>query len=310
MVMLAACVTAAAHGAAGQTRTLVYECQNLSRVVVRIGVESVEVSLPGEAPAVLPLVDSHPVRYANASMTISGLEEYVRIDGPPGHLVCRSAPSEVPWEEARARGVEFRALGGSPEWTLEIDDGVRAEFVADRGTVHVVGVPITERTVDDRRMVASVRTAGSTLRIVMERRICMNAAGVTTTAATITLDGRTFTGCGRVLLPGVLTGTVACRGIKVPDGTQLRVQIVRAAESSRGTSVLAETSTVVHGDGPFAFAIPYDVFRVFGDDRYRVRAAISVNHSRKRWVTSVAPFVVTWGNFASVDLFVTKRGIH
>jgi hypothetical protein len=51
------------------------------------------------------------------------------------------------WEEARARDVEFHAVGYSSEWTLEIDDGVRAEFVADHGAVHVVGVPIIETTI-------------------------------------------------------------------------------------------------------------------------------------------------------------------
>jgi len=249
------------------------------------------------------------VRYANASMTISGLDEYVRIDGLSRHLVCTSAPSEMAWEDARARGVEFRAVGGSPEWTLEIDDGARAEFVADRGAVHVIGVPVTERSLDDRRMVVSATTAVATLHVVLERRVCMNAAGVTTVAATVTVEGRSFAGCGRVLLPGVLTGTVACRGMRVPDGAQLHLQIVSAPESSRATPVLADITTVVHGDGPFAFAMPYDVLRVFGDDRYRVRAVISVN-SRTRWVTRATPFVVTWGNFATVDLLVTKGGLH
>jgi putative lipoprotein len=298
-VALAIATTAWRGASAAQPRTLVYDCQNLSTVTVRVYPDSVEVRSPGERSIVLPLVDSNPVRYANETTTLTGLQEYVRIDGPLGHLVCRSAPAEVPWAEARLRGIDFRAVGDDPDWTLDIDEGVRIEFVANHGATRLVGVPGPTQT-SARRMTVTAASGGHALQVAIERRPCTNSAGTTTQSTTVTLDGRTYAGCGRALLSGLLVGTVALSTpIAVPTGSQLHVQIVPAGGSTG--RVLAETSMPIEGTGPFSFRVSYNPLRAFGDDRYVIRAAIDVE-SRPRWATRSLPLVVTWGHIANVEL--------
>ncbi|HEX7072166.1 MAG TPA: hypothetical protein VF190_15240, partial [Rhodothermales bacterium] len=41
------------------------------------------------------------------------------------------------WDEARARGVDFRAVGQEPGWLLEIADGDSLRFLYDYGTSEV-----------------------------------------------------------------------------------------------------------------------------------------------------------------------------
>ena len=268
---------------AGQPRTLVYDCQNLATVTVRVYPDSVEVRSPGERSMVLPLVDSNPVRYANETTTLSGLQEYVRIDGPLGHLVCRSAPAEVPWEEARLRGIDFRAVGDDPGWTLDIDEGVRIEFVANHGATRLVGVPAQSQT-SARRMMVTATSGGHALQVAIERRTCTNSAGTTTQSTIVTLDGETYAGCGRALLSGLLTGTVALSTpLALPTGSELHVQIVPVGGSPG--QVLAETTMPIQGTGPFAFRVSYNPLRPFGDD-YVIRAPSA---TPARWATRSLP---------------------
>jgi Uncharacterized protein conserved in bacteria len=302
-VALVIATTTPGGASAAQPRTLVYDCQNLATVTVRVYPDSVEVRSAGESPIVLPLVDTSPVRYANDTTTLSGLTEYVRIDGPLGHLVCRSAPAEGPWEEARLRGIDFRAAGDDADWTLEIDEGVRIEFVANHGATRLVGVPAQTQT-SARRMLVAATSDGHALQVAIERRTCTNSAGTTTQSAAITLDGNTYVGCGRVLHSGYLTGTVALSTpIALPTASELHVQIVPAGGSPG--RVLAETRMPIQGTGPFSFRVNYNPLSAFGDDRYVIRAAIIVK-SRPRWVTRLLPPVVTWGHIANVELVVQR----
>jgi putative lipoprotein len=287
------------RGVPAQARTLVYDCQNLATVTLRVYPDSVEVRAPGESAITLPLAGSNPVRYANETTTLSGLNESVRIDGPLGHLVCRSAPAEVPWAEARLRGIDFRAVGDAPDWTLDIDEGARVEFVANHGATRLVGVPAQSQT-SAQRMTVTATSGGHALQVAIERRTCTNSAGTTTQATIVTLDGTTYAGCGRALLSGLLIGTIALSTpIALPTGSELHVQIVPAGGSPG--QVLAETSLPIQGTGPFSFRVRYNPLRPFGGDRYVIRAAIDVK-SRPRWATRSRPLVVTWGHVANVEL--------
>jgi uncharacterized lipoprotein YbaY/uncharacterized membrane protein len=298
-VALAIATTPPPGASAAQPRTLVYDCQNLATVTIRVDRDSVEVRSPGESSIVLPLVDSNPVRYATDTTTLSGLNEYVRIDGPLGHLVCRSAPAEVPWEEARLRGIDFRAVGDDPDWTLDIDEGVRIEFVANHGATRLVGVPEQSQS-SAQRMTVTATGDGHALQVAIERRTCTNSAGTTTQSTIVTLDGETYAGCGRALLSGLLNGTVALSTpLALPTASELHVQILPVGGTAG--QVLAETRMPIQGPGPFSFRVNYNPLRAFGDARYVIRAAINVE-SRPQWVTRSLPLVVTWGHLANVEL--------
>ena len=165
-------------------------------------------------------------------------------------------------------------------------------------------VPVSGRVVDDRQLTVAGLSIWHEIEAVFERKVCAGATGVTTSAATVTVDGMLYRGCARILLPGVLAGTVTWPDAPpVPTGAELIVQIVGAEPSNAGR-VLAESRTVVHGGRTLPIQIEYERAAVFGADRYIVRARIDVG-SRTRWISRSTPLVVTWGNIGSVDLRLT-----
>jgi putative lipoprotein len=181
---------------------LVFYCQNLAIATVRVFPNRVEVETPSRRATLVETPPSSAVRYSDGSVTLSGLEEYVRLEEPGAVYFCRSIPAEVPWQEARFRGIEFRAAGDEPPWSLEVDSGVVVEFATGLGDARTVTkFPPAELTGPDSRRTL-VAVAGSvSLSVVAERRVCTLAGSTMTLSVTVTIDGKTYRGCGRPLIP-------------------------------------------------------------------------------------------------------------
>jgi putative lipoprotein len=144
---------------------------------------------------------SSAVRYSDGSVTLSGLEEYVRLEEPGAVYFCRSIPAEVPWQEARFRGIEFRAAGDEPPWSLEVDSGVVVEFATGLGDARTVRkFPPAELTGTETRMTLAAVAGSVSLSVVAERRVCTLAGSTMTLSVTVTIDGKTYRGCGRPLI--------------------------------------------------------------------------------------------------------------
>ena len=105
-----------------------------------------------------------------------------------------------PWEAARTRGIEFRALGQEPGWYLEIDEGTSMRLVYDYGEREAT-TPVPPPIVEGRTTIYEARTGAHRLRVEIEDRRCsdvMSGAAFPRTV-TVTIDGSTYTGCGREL---------------------------------------------------------------------------------------------------------------
>ena len=126
------------QAAAKDGDVLVYYCHNLSIVTVRVFPKRVEIETEARKATLAETTPASPVRYSNGSMTLSNLTELVRLEEPGAVYFCRSLPTEVAWQEARFRGIEFRAAGDNPSWSLEIDSGVAIEFTSGQGDTRAV----------------------------------------------------------------------------------------------------------------------------------------------------------------------------
>ena len=87
------------------------------------------------------------------------------------------------WHAAKLRGVAFRAVGQEPGWLLEITNGEAILLVEDksaRKTVFQTG-PGTSVTIEG--IPCNDSMSGESFQ----------------TTVTVTLDGKTYTGCGRAL---------------------------------------------------------------------------------------------------------------
>lgn len=105
-----------------------------------------------------------------------------------------------PWEEARDAGATLRAVGQEPGWTLDIVADDRIEFVTDYGERRVVTPNPGAETDGDRTMYHAV-TESADLRVVVSPEPCADAMSGAPYPLTVevTLDGRTYSGCGRSL---------------------------------------------------------------------------------------------------------------
>lgn len=118
-----------------------------------------------------------------------------------------AAPQDVPvsagpdpWEAARARGIEYRALGQEPGWYLEIDEGVSMRLVYDYGERDAT-TPAPRPSREDGATVYHAATDAHDLRVVVEERPCSDVmSGLPfPDTVTVTIDGRSYRGCGRDL---------------------------------------------------------------------------------------------------------------
>lgn len=179
---------------------LVYYCQNLAILTVRVLPKRVEVTTANRKLMLTETAQPSPARFSDGSATLSELGELVRFEEPGAVSWCRIEPAEVPWQDARLRGIDFRAAG-DPAWSLEIDNGVATEFAAGEGAARVVTkFPAVALSGKDSRMTLTATSGSHKLAVVAERRICHHAGSAMTLSVTVTFDGRTYSGCGRMLV--------------------------------------------------------------------------------------------------------------
>ncbi len=103
------------------------------------------------------------------------------------------------WEDARAAGVDFRAVGQEPGWLLDIHRERRIVLLADYGeslTEFPLTPPLSPQEGATRY---ETQTQGKTLVITIRRAPCQDAMSGEAYPSTVevAIDGRTLSGCGR-----------------------------------------------------------------------------------------------------------------
>lgn len=103
------------------------------------------------------------------------------------------------WDEARAAGVDFRAVGQEPGWMLDIYTQTRMRLVWDYGE-NTADFPLTApNTTQEGATHYETMLNGRTLSVTIRRSPCQDAMSGEAYPATveIVVDGRTLQGCGR-----------------------------------------------------------------------------------------------------------------
>lgn len=111
------------------------------------------------------------------------------------------APTRVdPWDEARQRGVEFRAVGQEPGWYLEIDYGTSMHLVYDYMERQAT-TPAPPPTFEPGRTIYSASADSQSLEVIIEPRRCYDGMSgeAFTTTVTVYINRRELRGCGRAV---------------------------------------------------------------------------------------------------------------
>jgi putative lipoprotein len=105
-----------------------------------------------------------------------------------------------PWEDARTRGIDFRALGQEPGWFLEIDRERWIRFFYDYAERQAT-TPVPQPERRGTTTTYDAATDAHHLQVVIEEAPCMDVMSgeAFPNRVTVVLDGRRFDGCGRTL---------------------------------------------------------------------------------------------------------------
>lgn len=134
-LLLAACVPGAAvkprpapASSSPPTNTVVYDCGEY-RFTTRVGQDSAWLFLPERTVTLPHVVAASGAKYSDSGVTYwsKGEQAILEMDG----TARRECGIDRQWEEAKLRGVGFRAVGDEPGWWLEIEPGKRILFLTD-----------------------------------------------------------------------------------------------------------------------------------------------------------------------------------
>jgi len=181
-------------------KTLVYDCGGY-QVIARLGPGEMALWLPDRYLVLSQVRSGSGTRYQEGDVEFwSKGEEAMLTVGDQHYRSCQQVPGRVPWEDARRRGVEFRAVGNEPGWNLEIQQGETLLFVGDYGMLRVV-MPDPGVQPEGRVRVYHAVNGANDLRVEILDEPCNDTmSGEPFPASvTVTLNGARFYGCGRTL---------------------------------------------------------------------------------------------------------------
>lgn len=207
-LLLAACVSGsreqsvtdvAMAAVAPPAKTLVFECGDDYSFVARTGPGEMALWLQDRYQVLGQIPSASGSKYQDGSTVFwsKGTEATLITDGE-SYSGCTLAPARVPWEDARRRGVDFRATGNEPGWHLEMQRDRQILFVADYGMQRVLTPWVEAEANGDRGQGWHAVTGNSDLRIDILHQDCADTMADMSFSHTVQvrLDGREFQGCG------------------------------------------------------------------------------------------------------------------
>jgi putative lipoprotein len=181
-------------------KTMVYDCNGFE-FIARLGPGEMALWLPDRYLILSQVRSASGTKYQEGDIEFwSKADEGILTLGELQYRDCSLQPQRVPWEDARRRGVDFRATGNEPGWYLEIQNGRQLLFVGDYGMQRVVTPDPGANTSADGMRYHAVTEANNLLVEIREQPCADTMSGeIMPSSVTLTLNGRTLEGCGRIL---------------------------------------------------------------------------------------------------------------
>ena len=150
-----------------------------------------------------PVHSGSDAKYREGSITFQTNGDKASLEvGEKRHADCTNNRAKAIWEDAKLRGVDFRARGNEPGWHLEMAASEKIIFVSDYGNAaYAFATP--EPLIDQQARMTTYRVqdAQHELSILIQGRPCQDTMSGESFDATVTviLDGREYRGCGKAL---------------------------------------------------------------------------------------------------------------
>lgn len=201
LLFLTACASAPSVSPVSQT--YVYDCEGGYRFSARAEGERLWLFLPAGTRQLLLQSNRRGLKYSGegAQFLTNGTESELILDNQQSR-VCRNDRAAALWEEAKFRGVDFRATGNTPGWYLELDPE-KIIYAGNYGK-QLLTFPYTRPEIDDRTAQSKYLASddkGHRLTIVLQPGYCYDSitGDKFETRVILDLDGRKLYGCGTAL---------------------------------------------------------------------------------------------------------------
>ncbi len=184
--------------------TMVLECNDTFTLVAEFGETSAWGFFPDSTVRLTHVPSDSGAQYRSGPYLIWTEGEEAVVESPTVRFTgCRNNRRLAIWEDAKLRGVDFRATGNEPGWFMEIaHDSILV--VADYGEL-TLSFPTPTPIEDAAKRQTTFETASGEHSLLvlleLEERRCQDSMADEDyeTTVTIRLDGRELRGCGRAL---------------------------------------------------------------------------------------------------------------
>jgi membrane-bound inhibitor of C-type lysozyme/uncharacterized membrane protein len=180
--------------------TLVYDCNGFD-FIARVGPGEIALWLPDQYLILSQVRSASGTLYEEGDISFwSKGEEAMLTLGADIHQNCQLQPSRVPWEDARRRGVDFRAIGNEPGWYIEIQSGRQLLFVYDFGMQRLL-VPDPGPQITGNKRVHESVSGSQMFRVEIVDETCVDTMSDERFPEQVTIiHGNThYQGCGQSL---------------------------------------------------------------------------------------------------------------
>jgi len=184
----------------GALRVYVWECQDGQKIVMRnlFRDRAIELAFAGGSRRLEQTVSASGVRYADEGMVFWTKGSTATLERQGAGLVqCNERRPESLLEDARARGVVYRALGNEPGWVLEVGPGGKLEWTTNYGQERHVFAQSTESAGSEPSDAIYVARSGTeSIRVSLRQQPCTDDGDVTYDySAVVEFGGTLYRGC-------------------------------------------------------------------------------------------------------------------
>lgn len=184
-------------------QVFVYNCADSLEFTAHVTSDSTWLFLSDTTLKVLPVKAGSGARYEGSSYLYWSKGNEAILQKPQGSFMnCQSVPEERSWAAAKLRGVDFRALGQEPGWFVELKKENELKYVGNDGKdTLIVDSPTPEANHQVRRTVYRLKHKQRALKLVIADTPCTDSMSSFDfpQTVTITVDSKTYRGCGRYL---------------------------------------------------------------------------------------------------------------
>jgi uncharacterized membrane protein/membrane-bound inhibitor of C-type lysozyme len=183
-------------------RAMSFACDGLD-LIARTAPGGMEIQLPDRRIVLPPVTAESGDKYQEGDATFwrRGDKADVEIAGT-SYTGCTLNAERSGWDDARLRGIEFRAVGRSPAWSVELDNDTTHELAVSLPDGRKVTVPTPQPAASGSR--STYRAQSHALVLTIDTAPCRDPATgeAFEEKASLALDGRSYSACGRWLQRG------------------------------------------------------------------------------------------------------------